>query len=430
MFEKKLEPKDKIIQARIELQKEKPFFSYLTMQLKIHEMTEEEIKESPMPTMGVDSEGHLIYNPAFVEKLSAEECKAVLCHEVMHCALEHLTRRMGREPMIWNCSADAIINNMIEQNGMKLPEGVILPENDAVTIDKITIKDLQKKSSEEVYDVLYDKLKNKDKRTMKQLKQYLKDNKDKFQGFDFHIEGNGNGNQKQKQGKGFGGNKPKFAKNQKNWKKILMDACSYAKQQGNLPAGMERLVGKLLETKIDWRSMLYKYITSQIPIDYNWCRPHKKSHSLGYYLPGVERESIDVIVAIDTSGSISPKELESFISEVVSIVNKFQNVNLTVMDCDCEINSVKTFRNATTDKVMQQIKLRGGGGTSHIPVFKWINDNMASAKLLVCFTDGYTSYPEASDVSINTIWVISGEYRNTKDIPFGEVVEMPVDYDE
>jgi len=434
MYEKKLKAIDRLIQARIHLQKEKPFFSYLTMHLNFIEATEED----GIPTMGITADGDVYYNAGFVEGLDEQTCKGVLCHEVMHCALEHLLRRNNRHMELWNICNDAVINNIIAQEGMKLPKDGVIPYNNEITIYDTKIKKINDKSSEEVFDETYGNIKKRMDKVNKSIKDYIKNHPDAGKGFDKHIEGDGNKNGKDKSD-GSGGNQKNKGKgkipgkinpagggkDKKNWKKILIDACTHAKQQGHLPAGMERIVGKILETHIDWKGLLYRYITNQIPIDYNWCRPSKKSFSTGVYLPSVEKEKIDVIVAIDTSGSISQEELSQFMSEIISILRTFRNVDLTIIDCDAQINSAKTYKSAKVDDALE-FKLRGGGGTSHLPVFKWIDKHMSTARLLVAFTDGYTSFPEVEDVNINTLWVVAGNWRaDVSAFPFGEVIELP-----
>jgi len=410
MFNKKLDARDRLIRARIELQREKPFFSFLVMHLKFIEA-----KKEDCPTMGVNADGDLFYNPEFVDTLDATNCKSVLCHEVMHCALEHLLRLDNRNPQVWNVVNDAKINDMIVKEGMQLPGDCIIPRNDAIKLFGIDIKKVDDKSSEEIYDEVYKNIKRKQDKANKSIRDFINKHPDLKKGFDKHIYGKqGNKNNK------------KMKEDAKNWKKILIDACTHAKQQGHLPAGMERIVGRLLETHIDWKGLLYRYITNEIPIDYTWSRPSRKSFSTGIYLPDTEKEKIDIIVAIDTSGSISQHELQMFMSEVVSILRQYRHVDLTIIDCDAEINSAITYKNATINDALR-FNLKGGGGTSHLPVFKWIDKNLPTAKLLLAFTDGYTSFPKEENVNINTIWIVAGSYRlPSKDFPFGNVIELPM----
>jgi len=421
-----LNPEERLIKARVQLQKEKPFFSFLTMQLKFIEVPD--MLKNEAGGIGIDKYGNLYYDPIYIGKMTDDELKGSLCHEVMHCALEHLVRCNGREPQLFNISSDIVINNMIIKDGMSLPSNVYVPRYGNIEVFGVKLKNLDDKTSEEVYDKLWRKLSKDHKKQLKAMKKFLDGLGDK--GFDVHYYDDGKGKGKDGKGKskgiktGSNGQKPNDK--EVNWKKALIDACTHARQRGNLPAGMERIVGKLLETYIDWRGLLYRYITSQIPIDYTWARPSKRSFSLGYYLPAVEKETLDVMVAVDTSGSISDKELAKFLSEISSIVNSFKNVELTVIDCDCRVNGIHQMRNATVSDVMSKIKLKGGGGTSHIPVFDWINKNKPNSKFVIAFTDGYTEFPDKSQVKMPVLWVLAGDWRTSKDkFPYGKVIELP-----
>ena len=408
-----LSPIDKLIKARIDLLREKPFFAFLVNHLEF-------IEQKEIETMGVDIKGSLYYNPEFVAKLSKEECKGVLCHEVMHCALEHFKRHRGKDVSLWNVSGDIVINTILTTDGLQLPKDGIIPHNGEITLFGIKILETEKKCAEEIYDAVYSKLRNKD---IKDLQNYLKNHADNKKGFDVHIypapgDGDNKGNQK---GEGGLSGNLKVDKG-KDWNKLMVDACTFARNQGKLPAGMERILGDLLSTELDWRALLYRYISNQIPVDYSWARPSKKSFSTGTYLPSVTKESLDLVVAIDTSGSISKVELTEFMSEVLGILGSFSNVSLTILDCDAEINSVIKLQRATMDDIAS-LHMKGGGGTSHIPVYDWLDENIPNAKLVICFTDGYTTFPKGS--SIPTLWVVAGCSRLSADkFPFGDVVYL------
>ena len=410
-----LSPIDKLIKARIDLLREKPFFAFLANHLSF-------VEDKKCPTMGVDIQGTMIYNPDFVATLSKEECKGVLCHEVMHCALEHFKRHRGKKTELWNVAGDVVINTILIADNLQIPKEGIIPHNGEVTLFGIKVIETDKKCAEEVYDQVYTKLREKD---IKDLEQFLKKHADSKKGFDVHIyppqDGTGNGNGKPDTGTGISIGDLKTDKG-KDWGKIMVDACTFARNQGKIPAGMERLLGDLLKTDLDWRGLLYRYITNQIPVDYTWGHPSKKSYAIGTYLPAVTKESLDLVIAIDTSGSISQVELTEFMGEILGIIGSFSNVALTIIDCDCEINSIIKLQRATMDDIAN-IKLKGGGGTSHIPVYNWLDENIPNAKLVICFTDGYTSFPKAS--SIPTLWVVAGGSRLEENkFPFGDVIYL------
>ena len=64
-----LTAEDKLVKARIELLKERPFFGFLCNHLKLTNA------EETVPTLGVDIKGNLYYNPKYVSTLSNSALK-------------------------------------------------------------------------------------------------------------------------------------------------------------------------------------------------------------------------------------------------------------------------------------------------------------------------------------------------------------------
>ena len=150
---------------------------------------------------------------------------------------------------------------------------------------------------------------------------------------------------------------------------------------------MAAAIGAALEPEVNWRAELAKWIVASLPHDFTWRRPNRKSASLGVYLPGSVKEGLVVIVHTDTSGSISDELLSQFLAEIRSILTSFQNVDMTLIVCDAEIQEVIHL---TSDNVPERLKFKGRGGTSHTPVVEWINANASDARLFITLTDGYS----------------------------------------
>jgi predicted metal-dependent peptidase len=173
-----------------------------------------------------------------------------------------------------------------------------------------------------------------------------------------------------------------------------------------------------LEPKLDWRQLLYKHILNLVPIDYRLTPPSKKSHSLGIYLPSVHKERFECVVAIDTSGSISQEMLKDFVSEVLGILLSFESAEVHVISCDAQVQTVQTVSNFIE---VSDIEVKGGGGTSFVPVFEYLKENLPDTKLVIYLTDGYGTFP--NDEEFRTIWLIT-----SRDVqpPFGERVQYEV----
>jgi predicted metal-dependent peptidase len=383
-----LTQEERITKAKIKMYETQPFFSYIVNHLIMHE------DNKITPTMGVDIKGNCYYNTEFVDKLSDDELKTILAHESMHCALLHLNRLGNRDAKIWNYATDLAINTLLQGNNFVFPQSKdikpILGENNQYKINKKIINDVDKKTAEMLYNELYD------------LAEKIPEQK-----FDTHIFSDENADGK---GKDFCNGS---GQQEDKWKQIITEATYFAKQKGNMSASMEIMVEKLLNKKLNWKQLLYRYITNEIQHDFTYARPSRKFISTGIYFPSTAKENIKVMAAIDTSGSIGEKELSLFLGEIYKITKSFNNMELEVLFHDTEISSRSKFNHSNLHKIVN-LKATGGGGTSHKEVFEYVKK--ARPTILICFTDGYSDIEQCEKFN-NTIFVLTDENKKT---PFGK----------
>jgi len=132
---------------------------------------------------------------------------------------------------------------------------------------------------------------------------------------------------------------------------------------GNLPGGVKRLVDKLLNPQLSWRELLPMQIQSVIKSDYTYMRPSRKGLDAGFYLPGMDREqTIDVAIAIDTSGSISNDMLVDFLSEVHGIMSQYNDFKIHIWCFDTAVHN-PVLITADTANDLLTYEIGGGGGT-------------------------------------------------------------------
>jgi predicted metal-dependent peptidase len=364
-----------------------------------------------MQTAGIDYKGNFYFAPDYIDSLSDTDLNFVVAHETLHLALAHLLRKENRDKLLWNVAIDYATNNMLEEQGFHYSKQGILRS------DKF--KGL---SAEEIYDRI--------KKEVDKLPKIT---------FDVHIYGSKSdgGGKSNGDGKTYGNGKPDFKKEIDNgedemevsekemnelssgWKERVITAYDIAKSMGRIPAGLQRLVEDLLDSRMDWRSILRRFITNEYPFDYSWSRPSKRSCSTGIYMPYVLKENIDIVVAIDTSGSVGSEEFKNFMSEIVGIAKTTNVMRMTLITCDCAIHEVHEI---TNDYDFGELKVSGYGGTDFRPVFKWIDENKPNTKLLVYFTDGMGEYPK--EETVKTIWVYPKEMGKYTNPPFGESIVM------
>src|SRR3990167_9070862 len=175
-----------------------------------------------------------------------------------------------------------------------------------------------------------------------------------------------------------------------------------------------------LEPKEDWRKVLIDYI-EPFNDDYNFSRPDRRYLESDFYLPDInDGEKIDwLAVAIDTSGSISGKEMNHFISEIKAILGSYDKVKIKLTFCDAQATpfiELEEYRS-------EDIKPVGGGGTDFCPVFKIIEKEESMPKALLYFTDMEGTFPKDTP-QYDTLW-ISATGRDNKQ-PFGKLLDYKI----
>jgi predicted metal-dependent peptidase len=428
----KLSVEDRLRRAKIRMYKRSPFFAYIILHLKIKKGK----SEKECPTMCIDKYGNLTYNEKWVLGLDDEQLMGVLAHEVLHMALMHMDRGLGKEPSLFNKSNDLVANDILNGEKFRLPSDGLIPEPDhTFQIWGTKIEKIDEKSSEEIYTELYPLLpkiriwegqtggggggSGGEKLTSKEKKEA----DEKLKGFDDHTYGDNEEEEKKaakgEEGDGFGPQKPGD-----KWKKIVAEAANLAKQQGKLPAGLERRIDDVMDSKVGWRHKLYKYVVDQIIHDYTWSMPSKRAASLGIYLPKTLKESVQIVVSIDTSGSISQDELKEFTSELLAIGNSFPNIKMDIIICDAEVHETYELTRDNVDDILS-MSMSGGGGTSHIPIYNYVNEHITDAKVIINFTDGFTDFPEdGNELPYDSLWVLSNNGCAEDHIPFGDIIRL------
>ena len=132
----------------------------------------------------------------------------------------------------------------------------------------------------------------------------------------------------------------------------------------------------------------------------------------------------EVVIAVDTSGSLNSRELALFQGHINRIVDTCTPEKITVLYCDYAIGGTTEY---TPDDLPIVLKPVGGGGTSFKPVFKWLDSYDGEVECLIYFTDGWGDQDELDKLSItgkiDTVWLTT----EREDFPFGEVITFNED---
>jgi predicted metal-dependent peptidase len=378
------EAREKLITARVALLLKAPFFGNLATRMRL-------LNADDWCSTAATDGRNFYYNSNFIKRLPTKQVEFLFGHEVLHAVYDHMGRRQDRDPRISNIAADYCVNSdLIDQKvGERINVVPILYE-----------PKYRGMSYEEVYD---DIMKNVKVITLDQLAEMLLD--DHLDG-----EGDGDGEGDDKEGKG----RPRLSEEEKSAiRDEIREAVLNAAQQagaGNLPAGVKRLIKDLTEHKMDWRTLLDMQIESTFKSDFTWMKPSRRGWHMDAIMPGMKPgNTVDVVVGIDTSGSISEQDIKIFLSEIKGIMESYDEYKIHVISWDTEVCNPDVF---TSDNLRDILEYEpgGGGGTDPTCVWEWLQENEIEPKKLIMFTDlcfwGESLAPFEN--YCDTVWVIKG----------------------
>jgi predicted metal-dependent peptidase len=340
-------------------------------------------RSEQVPTAATD--GRTIFvNPSFLGSLTPPEQDAVLLHEVLHAALLHLPRRGGRDPRLWNVAADIVVNGMLVGEGYTLPAGGL---RDAL---------LERLSVEEVYELL-----------LRRASQAQPPAGDLLDGPPADAGDGGAG----------GDGAPDAI--ERHWRSAQQQARAIAESSshGKLPAGIARELGGVEAARLDWRSYLWRYLT-RTPTDFQHF--DRRFVGRGLYLETLSGDSIDVLVAVDTSGSIDNGAVQAFLSEVRGILRAYPHLRCELYYADSALYGPYTL---TPRSALPPPK--GGGGTDFRPFFEQAGERHGrwTPSVAIYLTDGYGDFP-ATPPRLPVLWVVTPGGRDLDAFPFGQAVRL------
>jgi len=370
-----MDAKTKIAKAKTRLVFKYPFFGSCALGLRF-------IQSEDRPTMATD--GNIVYwNEDFVNKITDEEASGVLAHEVLHVIFKHCLRTKSNLEK-WNYACDIAINRILIEEGFKLPEnGVIGDEKYRGWNAEKIYNDLE--SWEMPNWGLLEQTKGKGGKSLSdaEIKQFEAD---------LNV-------------------------------KILM-AHETSKSIGKEPGSLiGELINQIKKPQIDWRDVFYRVIGGDQPDDYSWIKHNRKIYYMqGIYMPSVQKYGVgDIIIAIDTSGSVSNKEMEYFLTELNSITENYKPRSVTVIQCDSKIQKVDTY---FPGEIIDSIECRGRGGTDCFPVFDYIEKENLPCDNFVYLTDlEMYRFPRRPEYPV--LWVTT----HSEEAPFGQITSLKMKED-
>ena len=379
-------------------------------------MGKSEVVDDGCPTAYTDGVNK-VYGRKFLETVDTEpKVRGLILHENLHVALKQLPRgkdMFEENRKLANIAADLVVNNIIEDikgtvNGsteriVALPDGA-------------------------VYDPMFQNW------SMREVYNYLKKN----------CKGGKKGRGKNEGGQGSeppeGGSGDSdddgdtITINGKTYDlsdadehdldnlkdlthgeiKEINDAIDKALREGGMLAGrmgakVPRSISDLLEPKVDWRDALREFVSSAIKgkDEFTWRKLNKRQLVNDIYLPSMENETIgELVVAIDTSGSIGGEQITEFATELVSICELCSPEKVRVLWWDTDVHGEQVFVGNYQD-IAKLLKPVGGGGTHVSCVSEYINKERINAECVIVFTDGYVESDVTWTIPSPTLWMVT-----------------------
>jgi predicted metal-dependent peptidase len=428
----------KLVRARTALLLEHPFFGSLCLRM--------EPRPDPNCATAWTDGRTLAYNPVFVASLRDEQVQGLMAHTVMHPACQHHVRRGRRDHALWNEACDHAINWILLDAGITLPPKYLdNPAFHGLTADEIYAR-LHTHRSEENRPVRSEGDNESDEEIEAEEDESAEkasregDGEDDASGGEADGEGGTDdgsaGDEPAEEGAevfgdpggsgevrdghdendGGGGGNPSP---DESWELALSQAAQAAREIGDLPGGLERLVNDVLTPTADWRELLSRYICERARDDYSWTPPNKRFLHLDVILPSLSHRRLpEIVLAMDTSGSVTEPEMDRFAAELSAILEEF-DTTVHVVYCDAAVGGAQAFARADLPLDLNPV---GGGGTDFRPVFQWVEQAGLAPGCLIYLTDlECHAFPER-EPDYPVLWARVGQGDRTP--PFGELIEI------
>ncbi|MEM8852522.1 MAG: VWA-like domain-containing protein [Pseudomonadota bacterium] len=294
----------------------------------------------------ISDEAQEIYiNPRV--RMSEEEARFVLAHELLHAGLRHVARRQGRDPWYWNVACDFVINGWLIEMEVGTP-----PEKLGYLYDP----DLKGASAEEVYDRIVSDL-----RWMRRLKKARTLNGAKPDMME--------GDHGPRWWVGGGADLDAFYRRAlSEGLDLHLNTC-----RGYLPAGLVEEIRSLLQPPIPWDVALAQWLDQYFPPlerRRTFARAHRRQAATpdiarpAWVAPEEARQARVFGAVVDTSGSMDRVDLGKAIGAIASYAMSREVRAVRLIECDAAAHDAGYV---LPEALLQSVRVRGRGGTVLMP---------------------------------------------------------------
>ena len=436
-----------MIEARRRLIEHHPFIGSLALRLELIPTN-----DSRMESATTDGT-HLFADIKYFSALSADEQMAIIAHEVWHCAMKHFLRRGDRELNRYNYACDIETDLILLKDGFSID---ILPydkewvgqcaewiyERVPQFLARFETKDVHLYPMKNIPGPPLPSNSNSKGEDAAGGDGGTQDESDEDNSAGKAHDNNGGSPQKTDEaqseflppqlkdtdGETDADYSPQFNDGiEETWDEAVDEEVKRHRQRGTLPGFMEEALTPAGKSKVDWRKQLKDYVTMVFGGERQWIPPNRRFVHKKLYLPSRERrKAIDIVLAIDTSGSVL-EFLPDFLTELMALTESFGDYKITVIQCDMRITDVQVFDN-DTPLTNAEFTFSGGGGTSFIPPFNYVANQMTEQpNALIYLTDGFGDAPK-TEPPYPVLWCLAP--GGTKPAPWGLEIHLEDDDDD
>ena len=434
------EPGDRLSDCVTALLREQPFFGSLALRLPL-------VPDPSRKTLA--SEGQSVrYNPDWVKSTGADLIQTALGRVVLACALKHHTRRGERQPERWQRASQLVTHGLLRDAGFTLPA-------DADAWDGLSVEQAYERLPEPdgegdgAPDGPGAGISGTDA-TSGKTGTPPPDGRDQPDGKPLNpaapqpsIDPASTGEimdaaarsstapgsdatDDDRDGHPSGPSplsESDIAAEEQAWDEAMHQAANVARAQGNVPGAVEQTLQNAHRSRLDWRSLLRRYMPDSAENDYTWSFPNRRFIDSGLYLPSVRSEGMDAIALIvDSSGSVLIPALQRTWTEIRAIAQELRPERIFVLQVDTALQRVDEYG---PDELPESLTVKGRGGTDFRPGIEWLEQQGVRLACCLYFTDMECSrYPD-HEPDFPVIWINSGEspsdrYRE----PWGERIDL------
>lgn len=328
-----------------------------------------------IPTACTDGKNDY-YGRAFVDGLADSEFRFLILHETYHKLFKHLTtweHLYKDDAQLANMACDYVINLMITDENRDM--FAVMPKDAEGNAIGLYDERFRNMDTAQVYKIL--------KQEQEEKGGAASSTPNEGGGLDEHD---------------WEGAQEMSAEEQRELAQEIDQAVRQgAMTAGKVGSGGNRAIDQLLQPEVNWREVLRDFITETCRgnDDSTWRQPSRRHLAMGMLRPsGITERVGELVIAIDTSGSIGQHELTKCLSEIKGVCDTVRPESVRILYWDTKVCSDELYGDvpnacASLEQLTQTTKPQGGGGTMVQCVPDYIRDNNINAQAVIVLTDGY-----------------------------------------